>query len=89
MGARIDGADLQNLANYRIATPLFNETYPLGNVFGVPAGSTQGVADGNWVFLSPLSVGKHEIHFSGASVDVTNTAVNNIAIESTYHLTVQ
>jgi len=89
MVATIDGANLQNLAKYRVATPLFNETFPPGNVFGAPAGSTQGVADGNWVFLSPLPVGKHEIHFSGASVDVTSTAVNNFAIDAKYHLTVK
>ena len=89
MVTTIDGLNLQNLAMYRIATPLFNETYPPGNVFGAPVGSTQGVADGNWVFLSPLSVGKHEIHFSGASVDVTSTAINNFAIDATYHLTVK
>ncbi len=87
--ATLDGMNLQNLAKYRVVTPLFNQTLPPGNVAGAPAGPTQGLADGNWVFLSPLSAGKHEIHFSGASVDITNTAVNNFAIDTTYHLTVK
>ena len=34
----------------------------------------QAVADGNWVFLKPLSVGKHEISLKG---DTTNSNATN------------
>lgn len=47
MAASVDGADLQNLAKYRAATPLFNETFPPYNVAGAPAESTQGLAEGS------------------------------------------
>jgi hypothetical protein len=30
----------------------------------VEAGPTLGVADGYWILLEQMSVGKHEIHFS-------------------------
>lgn len=36
-----------------------------GNVVG-PGGATQSVSDGYWVFLKPMSLGRHEIHFKGS-----------------------
>lgn len=36
-----------------------------GNVVG-PGGWTQSISDGYWVFLRPLSLGHHEIHFKGS-----------------------
>ena len=34
--ASVDGTPLQNLWNYRIQSPFFNETLPKENVLGVP-----------------------------------------------------
>jgi hypothetical protein len=70
----IDGIEMQNLDKYRIQSPLFNVTFPQDNIFGAPAGPTQAVSDGYWVFLKPLPPGKHEIHFSGfCNVGTINT----------------
>jgi hypothetical protein len=80
---------IQNVDKYRIQTPLFNLTYPTDNAAGAPAGTSQAVADGNWVFLQPLSPGKHELHFIGVSVDFTSTGTNTFASEAIYHLTAQ
>jgi hypothetical protein len=86
--ATIDGMSIQGLEKYRVASPLFNLTFPENNVAGVPPGLTQGVSDGNWLFLKPLPPGKHEIHFAGASVDIATTSTNNFATAATYHVTV-
>jgi hypothetical protein len=87
--ASVDGVTLQGLGAYRVQTPLFNETFPVDNIAGAPPGPTQGVGDGNWVFIKPLPPGKHEIYLSGASTDITATAVNNFANEARYHIIVK
>jgi hypothetical protein len=79
---------LQVLDKYRVQSSLFNFTFPKDNVAGVPAGPTQGLSDGNWIFLKPLAPDKHEIYFSGASVDFITTGTNNFADEARYNLTV-
>ncbi len=84
----VDGVTMRDLDKYRVQSPLINFAFPNNNVVGVPPGQTQGVSDGHWVFLQPLSSGKHEIHFIGSSVDVTTTGTQNFADEATYHLTV-
>ena len=85
----IDGMPLQGLDKYRVQSPLFNLTLPENNALGIQMPFTQSVSDGNWVFLKPLTPGKHEIHFSGAGVDYTTTSTNTFATETTYHLTVK
>jgi hypothetical protein len=87
--ATIDGVNLKQLDKYRATSPLFSVTYPPHNLFGSPAGQTQGISDGYWVFLQPLSPGKHELHFSGLTPGNPTTGTTNFAIDVTYHLTVQ
>jgi hypothetical protein len=87
--ASVDGVPLQDLQNYRADSPLFNVTFPEGNILGIPAGSSEGVADGYWVMLQPLPAGEHTIHFRGAYVDVTAPGgAGNIVTETTSHLTI-
>lgn len=86
--ASIDGVDIpeSELEKYRIQSPPFNFTLPKDNILGLPANtSTQGIADGNWVFLKPLSPGIHEIKFKGNTVDanITTTPNNNITSAAT------
>jgi hypothetical protein len=38
------------------------------------------------VFLKPLAAGKHELHFSGVSVDYTSTGTNTFATDATCKL---
>jgi hypothetical protein len=87
--ATVDGVELQGLDKaHRVQSPLFTLTLPENNALGLEAGPTLAVSDGNWVFLKPLTPGKHEIHFSGSSVDFTTGAPNTFATEATYRLTV-
>jgi hypothetical protein len=52
---------------------------------GIKGGTaTQGVSDGYWVLLQPLSTGSHNIHFSGLSTDVMGTSAGNYSTEVTY-----
>jgi hypothetical protein len=88
--ATIDGMKLQGVDKYRLTSLPFNVTLVNNNILGVQAGPTKGVSDGWWVFMNPLSPGKHEIHFSGQLVNPSITATNpRFVTEVTYHLTVQ
>jgi hypothetical protein len=88
LAVSVDGVNIPDLQRYRVQSALFNFTFPRDNVYGVAEGLTQAVSDGFWVFLKPLSPGKHEIHFSGVSQGFTATSNLNFAIDVKYHLTV-
>lgn len=90
VAAEIDGVAVQNLQDYRFSSPLF--TYgplPDNNVlqflgFDAPAGATsQSVADGFYLMLTPLSTGEHTIHFTGTFGNPIN-----FTLDITYYLTV-
>ncbi len=84
--ASVDGSPLAHLSDHRVQSPVFLITYPTGAIFGLPAGTnTPNLADGYWVLLSPLSPGKHTIHFEA----VSNAGSGSFAIDVTYNLTVQ
>lgn len=85
----LDGKPFEESEIPRVVTPLFNVTFPEDNIFGAPAGMTEAVSDGNWVFLRPLPEGEHEIVAKGVSLDVTTTATNTFVSDVTYHLTMQ
>ena len=52
----------------------------------MPAGSYEGVADGLWVTLPPLSKGEHTIHFEMSAPSVGEEGFSQ---DNTYHLTVE
>jgi len=85
--ASVDGAPLAHLSDHRVQSPVFLITYPTHPIFdGLPPGtSTPNLADGYWVLLSPLSPGKHTIHFKA----VSNAGSGSFAVDVTYNLTVQ
>lgn len=85
----IDGQAINEsqLRNYRVQSPLFNVTFPSGNIYGLNEGPSQAVSDGYWVFLPPLTPGQHEIHFRGATIDYTTASTNNFVTESKYNIT--
>ncbi|MDQ6862259.1 MAG: hypothetical protein M3044_00395 [Thermoproteota archaeon] len=87
--ATVDGVSLQKLQMQTIQSPLFSFTFPENNLFGASAGPSQSVADGNYVFLHPLTPGKHDIGFKAVSVQFTTTGVENVAQNIVYHLIVQ
>ncbi len=73
----------------RVQSSLFNFTFPKNDMFGAPPGPSQSVADGNYVFLKPLTPGKHDISFKGVSVQFTTTGTSTLAQDIKYHLIVQ
>jgi hypothetical protein len=85
----IDGQAINEsqLRTYRVQSPLFNVTFPSGNIYGLNEGLSQAVSDGYWVFLPPLTPGQHEIHLRGATIDYTTASTNNFVTESKYNIT--
>ncbi len=66
LNASVDGVPISDLQKYRIQSPPFNFTLPQNNILGLQSNiTTQAIADGNWVFLKPLSPGSHKIIFRG------------------------
>ena len=73
--ASVDGISIKDLDKYRTESPLFSFTLPENNILGLHAHiTTQSVSDGNWVFLKPLSMGKHIIYFKGGLRNIINTS---------------
>jgi hypothetical protein len=62
----IDGVDLLISENNRVYSPPFDFSFPVNNVFDFKEGPTRGAGDGYWVFLKPLSPGKHTIRTFGS-----------------------
>lgn len=85
----LDGTRFEENEIPRVVSSLFNVSFPEDNAFGAPAGMTNAVSDGNWVFLKPLPEGEHEILSKGISLDVTTTATNTFVSDVTYDLRVQ
>jgi hypothetical protein len=68
---------------------LFDLTYVENNVAGVAAGPTKAVSHAYIVFLQPLTIGKHDIHFDQVTLGSPETGTGNFAYDVTYHLTVK
>jgi hypothetical protein len=85
----IDGVKVKDMQRYNAVSPLFNVTFPENPVLAATPGPSQAVAAGNYLFLGPLSVGTHEIHRKGESVDFTGAATQNFAQDITYHIIVK
>jgi hypothetical protein len=100
MTLEIDGVAIDGLDEYRAHSETFADTSPVNtnegissacsgpireNSCGVPVGSPRkSVADGHWVMLHPLPVGKHKIHFAGTDVNEYNT----FSLDVTYEIEV-
>ena len=64
--------EIQNLENYRVHT--FYSRVILSDLPGNRI-TTKAVSDGYWIFLLPLSIGKHKIEFAGEKLafdEITN-----------------
>jgi hypothetical protein len=86
----IDGVKLDNLEKFRIQSPLFPINFPKDNAFGIIAGPTEAVSDGNWVLLKPLPSGNHTIKSKGVAIDFTTNANEpSFTSDITYHLTIK
>lgn len=81
--ASVDGVELRDLTDYRVQSPVFTLTLPVGNGVGVASGTyAPQVSDGFWLMLAPLSAGKHTIHFKSVSN-------GGFEVEVTYNLTIK
>jgi hypothetical protein len=90
IAAEIDGVSLKNLYDYRAVSPLFiygplpENSVPAMFYQEAHTGDTSlSAADGFYLMLAPLSVGKHTIHFTG-----TAGYPFNFTLDITYNLTV-
>ena len=73
----IDGV-LMNLKNiYRVCSVFFDLDFPLDAVYNVKPGLTRAICDGYWVFVKPLSPGKHTIQFAGEVEMISDYTVTN------------
>jgi hypothetical protein len=62
----IDELLLRDVSSYRIRSPLFSIDLQEDNVLGVNPGRTKMISDGFWIFLKPLSIGKHQVTSLGS-----------------------
>ncbi len=83
LNATVDGVPISNLHKYRIQSPPFSFTLPQNNILGLPPNvTTQAIADGNWVFLKPISDGSHKITFKGGVQQERARGISNNASTS-------
>jgi hypothetical protein len=80
LSVTIDESILNNLANYRIRSPVFSIDLQENNILGVDPGHTHMISDGFWIFLKPLEIGGHKVTSLGSCRS------GKIRIETTYDL---
>jgi hypothetical protein len=81
MSVTVDGREIKPKRIVRADSPLFTATVPEDGL--LPAGSYEGVTDGLWASLPPLSKGEHTIHFEISAPNV------GFSQDNTYYLTVE
>ena len=57
----IDGVKIENITSYKVITDLFQLDLPQANVLGAEPGTYNFTGAGHWVFIDPLSPGKHTV----------------------------
>jgi hypothetical protein len=75
----LDDLHLTDLSKFRVQS-FFNIDLVEGNIWDIQAGPTMAASDGFWVFLKPLSMGKHIIHFQGVETNFKTRVTYNITI---------
>jgi len=77
--AAVDEINLTDLSRFRIKS---RRTFQLDmvkdNIWDVKSGTTKAVSDGFWVFLKPLTKGKHTIYFHGIEPNFETSVTYNI-----------
>ncbi|HAM72028.1 MAG TPA: hypothetical protein DCM86_10330 [Verrucomicrobiales bacterium] len=86
LAVQVDGAEIPRPFDYRAASGLVtftaNPTWASLDPCVVPGVPQQGVADGYWIMLAPLSRGEHTIHFLATGF------AGGFHLDVTYHVTV-
>jgi hypothetical protein len=65
VAATFDGHAVDDILDFRSESPQFTFTAPTPWIFGPTGGAGTAVADGYYLYLEPMSVGQHVLHFSG------------------------
>lgn len=82
----VDGIPVPDISVHRVQSPQFSFEAPEANILGVASGPGTGVSDGYFVFVTPLSVGEHTLHYGGRFVD---TPFGTFGSDVTDHVTVE
>jgi hypothetical protein len=88
LSVELDGNPIQNVASYRVQSPVFGVLLPDNNVeqyfgFIAPPGEyAPMVGDGYYIMLAPLSAGSHILHFHG------EVPAYSFTLDITYNITV-
>jgi len=88
----IDGVAVMKLSSYRADSAQFTFTAPTPWIFGDTAGTGTSVASGYYIFLAPLSAGKHTVHFGGSfhfAISEGDDFDFDASLDMTYNLTVR
>ena len=89
LSVTVDGKEVLRRAD----SPLFAASLPKNNIFGLEAGEYEGVADGLWAKVPPLTKGAHTVRFelSAPNVDAnpSEQGVEGFEQDNTYRLTVK
>ena len=70
MSLVVDGSEIKNLQNYRVASRGFDINFSENSLFAV-SGPTRAVSDGYWVILEPLETGMHQVHYKATLTNPT------------------
>ena len=90
MQVAVDGIVLKNLQTYWVESPVFSFTFRPDNIFGVPyVGTTQIKVVGYFLFLEPLSLGRHTIHISYNIIDNPTLGTYSAAVDETFNIQVK
>jgi hypothetical protein len=84
----VDGKSVNNLQDFRVTSPQFSFTAPTPWIFGATGGTGNAVGVGYFVMVSPLSVGTHTIHYTGA-FKFSDAPEDYIPVDMTYNVTVK
>ena len=76
-----------DLESYRSQSGFYNSTQVENNFYDYPAGTYRAFADGYFVFLEPLPVGKHDVNLKVSVLNPVQSSYNYNA-DWTYHLNV-
>lgn len=85
----IDGHNVSNIASYRYTSPQFQFNAPTPWIEGPTGGAGTSVADGYYVMVKPMFMGRHTIHYSGAfhfAVAEGDPFDFDASLDMTYHL---
>jgi hypothetical protein len=88
--ASLDGVELKNLTTYEKISPEFEIYYPPNAIWGEQTGVSPAAADTYFIFIEPLSEGKHvfDVESTGDILNPNTGQIQHQAMHVTYELTI-